>query len=388
MGFMMGFIIRFMLGGGLYFLIGSTVIAAAPIEVHNLRLWSSPESTRIVLDLSHAVHYKTVSLSNPDRLIIDLDQAYCSGNIEKLKLAHTGIVKITRQNKQKQCQITLELDKARSFEIFMLKPNESYGYRLVIDLAKRPIHFNEPANEPIKGCRDFLVAIDAGHGGEDPGAVGLLLGTQEKDVVLSVAKKLAKLINQERGMQAILIREGDYYLGLRKRVNLARKHHADVFLSIHADSFSNSRAHGASAFVLSQKSASSEAARWLAEHENRSDLIGGVRLEDKSNILASVLLDLSQSVNRESSEDLANVLLSNLSEIGPLHHRQVQRAGFMVLKSPDIPSVLVELGFLSHPKEEEKLREIDHQNCLARALFKGIKQFLAQQPSPMHHVMR
>lgn len=376
--------IRF-IGAVLYFLMLSTVMASTPITVHNLRLWSSPESTRIVLDLSQAVQYKTSVLSNPHRLVIDLDETQCVGNFEKLKLTHTGIVSITRQNKQKQCQITLELDRTRPFEIFMLKPNESYGYRLVIDLAKRPIPFNEPP----KGCRDFLVAIDAGHGGDDPGAVGPLLGTQEKEVVLAVAKKLAKLINQEKGMQAILIREGDYYLGLRKRTNLARKQHADVFVSIHADSFSNPRAHGASTFVLSQKGASSSAAaRWLAEHENRSDLIGGVRLEDKSNVLASVLLDLSQSVNREASEDLADILLCTLGEVGHLHHRQVQRAGFMVLKSPDIPSVLVELGFLSHPKEEEKLRNADHQNRLAQALFKGIKQFLAQQPSPMHHAMR
>lgn len=357
-------------------------------NVHNLRIWTSPDSTRIVLDLSQTTQYKTSVLTHPHRLVVDIDNAHWSGNLEKLKLKNTGILKITHDNKkhpgkgQFHCQIILELDKMNNFDVFMLKPNETYGYRLVIDLEKRHPHLEVPS----KKCRDFLVVIDAGHGGEDPGAVGLVHGTQEKDVVLAVSKKLEALINQQSGMRAILTRDGDYYLGLRKRANIARKHHADLFVSIHADSVVNPKAHGAATYVLSQKGASSEAARWLAEHENRADLIGGVCVEDKSNILASVLLDLSQTANQAASEDLADELLKELTQVGTLHHRQVQRAGFMVLKSPDVPSVLVELGFLSHPCGENKLRDIEHQTVLANSLCKGIRKFLDQQPSPMHHV--
>lgn len=366
---------------------------AASVNVHHLRIWSSPESTRVVLDLSDTVRYKSSVLSAPNRLLIELDDAYCSGNIEKLNLKSTGIIKVTQQNTKtgdhKKCILTIELDKERKADIFMLKPNEKYGYRLVIDLAKRApiavsvpdVQFNPPSN---KG-KDFLIAIDAGHGGEDPGSIGLTLGVYEKDVVLAVSKRLVQLINQEKGLRAILIRDGDYYLGLRKRINLAREKHADAFVSIHADSFNNPKAQGASTFVLSQKGASSEAARWLAEKENRADLIGGVRLEDKSNVLASVLFDLSQTANQLSSEELAEGLLKSLGEVGALHHRQVQRAGFMVLKAPDVPSVLVELGFLSNTKEEQKLSDPDYQACLAKALLKGIKQFLTHQPSPLHH---
>lgn len=356
-------------------------------NVHNLRVWASPESTRVVLDLSQFSQYKTSILTKPDRLVIDIDHAHWSGNLEKLKLKNTGILKITHENKivrgQSHCQISFELDRAHKSDVFMLKPNETYGYRLVIDLEQhRARHID--VDVPSKKCRDFLVVIDVGHGGEDPGAVGLVYGTQEKQVTLAVSKKLETLINRQPGMRAILTRDGDYYLGLRKRINIARQHYADVFVSIHADSVLNPKAHGAATYVLSQKGASSEAARWLAEHENRSDLIGGVRVDDKSNILASVLLDLSQTANQAASEDLADELLKELAQIGTLHHRQVQRAGFMVLKSPDIPSVLVELGFLSHPQGENKLRDTEHQTVLAKAVFKGIRKFLDQQPSPTH----
>lgn len=361
-------------------------LAYANTNVHHLRVWASPDSTRLVLDLSHSATYKAVLLTDPDRIVIDIDKAYWSGNLEKLALKNTGVLKVTHENKNianhAVCQITIELDKAYKFDVFMLKPNETYGHRLVMDL-KRPVQ--QSIKSICKKRNDFLVMIDPGHGGEDPGAVGLVLGTQEKDVVLAVSKKLAHLINQQPGMRAILTRDGDYYLGLRKRMNLARECHADLFISIHADSFKNTKAHGASTFVLSQKGASSEAARWIAEHENRSDLIGGLRLEDKSNVLASVLLDLSQTANQAASEELADELLTVLGEVGTLHHRQVQRAGFMVLKAPDIPSTLVELGFLSHPKGEEKLRDVEHQTILARTLCKGIQKFLAQQPSPTHY---
>ncbi len=364
--------------------------ASIDTNVHHLRVWASPDSTRVVLDLSQLSKYKTSVLTNPHRLIIDIHNAHWSGNLDKLKLKNTGILKITHLNKivqgQPHCQISFELESAHKADIFMLKPNEAYGYRLVVDLEKHRVPPSETRlNTPSKKGRDFLVVIDGGHGGEDPGSVGPLYGTQEKQVTLAVSRKLEALINEQAGMRAILTRDNDYYLGLRQRMTIARKHYADVFVSIHADSVLNPKVHGAATYVLSQKGASSEAARWLAEHENRSDLIGGVRVEDKSNILASVLLDLSQIANQAASEDLADVLLKELAQVGTLHHRQVQRANFMVLKSPDIPSVLVELGFLSHPEGENKLRDAEHQKVLAKTVFKGIKKFLEGQPSPMHY---
>jgi len=371
----------------------------APVDVHNVRLWSAPESTRMLSACSQAVSHKTVMLTHPYRLVLDIENAHWSGNSENFflkKSKNTGVVKFSAVNKHDKnnkkisdCEITFELDKNYKFDIFMLKPNESYGHRLVIDLAKSSLE--EEVISPVQvkkqthknAHKDFLVMIDPGHGGEDPGAVGLVWGTKEKDVVLSVSKKLQELINKQPGMRALLTRDGDYYLGLRKRMNMARRHGADIFISIHADSVLNPKAQGAATYVLSQKGASSEAARWLAEHENRADLIGGVRIEDKTNILASVLLDLSQTANQAASEELAEGILKTLGQVGTLHHAQVQRAGFMVLKAPDIPSVLIELGFLSHPQGEKKLQDIEHQNQLAKTIYKGIQKFLVQQPG-MH----
>jgi N-acetylmuramoyl-L-alanine amidase len=231
------------------------------------------------------------------------------------------------------------------------------------------------------GAREIVIAIDAGHGGEDPGAKGRR-GTYEKTVVLAIAKKLAVLVARERGMRPVLIRTGDYYLGLRKRMRLARAERADLFISIHADAFRDPRARGSSVFTLSNRGASSEAARWLAESENNADLIGGVKLDDKDDVLASVLLDLSQTGARQASHEVAKNILRQLSQIGRTHKKVVQQAGFAVLKSPDVPSILVETAFISNPEEENKLRSPRHQQRMAAAIMTGLRSFFRASPPP------
>jgi len=219
--------------------------------------------------------------------------------------------------------------------------------------------------------KPFVVAIDAGHGGKDPGAHGIK-GTQEKKVVFAIAKKLAALINKQRGMKAVLVRKGDYYITLRGRMEIARKANADLFISIHADAFKNRKVSGASVFTLSRRGASSEAARWLANHENSVDLVGGVSLDDKDDVLASVLLDLSQTASQDISQLVAKEVLDNFGHIGKLHSHSVQKAGFMVLKSPDIPSILVETAFISNPQEERRLLSGKYQYKMAKAIEKGV----------------
>jgi len=231
------------------------------------------------------------------------------------------------------------------------------------------------------GERDVVIAIDAGHGGDDPGALGRH-GTREKDVTLAIARKLAQVIDAEPGMKAVLVRKGDYYVGLRQRMGIARQNKADLFVSIHADAFRDPRVRGASVYTLSRRGASSEAARWLAESENASDLIGGVSLEDKDDVLASVLLDLSQTAAMEASADVAQRVFRQLRRFGPVHSNRVQQAGFMVLKSPDIPSILVETAFISNASEEQHLNNPAHQAELAQAIMSGIREYFQVSPPP------
>jgi len=229
--------------------------------------------------------------------------------------------------------------------------------------------------------RDLIVAIDAGHGGEDPGAIGKR-GTREKNIVMSISRKLEKLVNKQAGMKAVMIRNGDYYVSLRNRTKKARKANADVFVSIHADAFRNNKARGSSVFILSKRGASSETARWLAAKENSSDLAGGVSLDDKDDLLAKVLLDLSQTATIEGSSSVADRVLKGLKNIGKTHKKQVERAGFVVLKSPDIPSILVETGFISNHAEEKKLRTSKYQKKLAKAIFTGVNAYFKRYPIP------
>jgi N-acetylmuramoyl-L-alanine amidase len=235
--------------------------------------------------------------------------------------------------------------------------------------------------------RDVVVAVDAGHGGEDPGAIGPA-GTREKDVTLAIARKLAKRIDARAGMRAVMIRDGDYYVRLRQRIDKARKHRADLFVSIHADAFRDRRVRGSSVYTLSHGGATSEAARWLAERENRADLIGGVELREQNDVLAKVLIDMSQNATMEHSGIAAAKVLANLQRLGSVHQTRIQKAGFAVLKSPDVPSMLVETAFISNPDEEKRLRTGSYQNRMADSILAGIVAYFEEYPPPETHFAR
>jgi N-acetylmuramoyl-L-alanine amidase len=283
----------------------------------------------------------------------------------------------------------------------LLAPVAAYGHRLVVDLTgSTPAPAQQPAYVPsvpsvaraprtaaeVGGSRvrDFVVAVDAGHGGGDPGAIGVGK-VQEKRVAMAIAQELARLLDAAPGYRGELVRSGDYYLTLRQRTAVARRQRADLFVSVHADAFSSSRARGASVYTLSAKGATSETARWLAEKENASDLIGGagdVSLDDKDALLAHVLLDLSMDANRSASIDAGAAVLAALGGVTQLHRDRVEQAGFAVLKSPDIPSILVETGYLSNAVEARALAQAAHQRKIARAIFNGVTAYVARHPPP------
>jgi len=379
-------------------LAGQGLVAAAA-EFQSVRLWAAPDHTRVVFDISGPVNHSLFSLANPDRLVIDVPAGQLADTMRSQAVSG-GLVKGVRtaMNKPGTLRIVLDLKENTRPRSFSLKPNDQYGHRLVLDLYKT-VDANADAatatatdaprkasprkvvaNKPAK-LRDLVIAIDAGHGGDDPGAIGRR-GTREKDVVLAIAKRLSELVRKEPGMRPVLIREGDYYVGLRQRINKARKHNADLFISIHADGFRDSRASGSSVYVLSRRGASSEMGRWLEARENAADLAGGVSLDDKDDLLAEVLLDLSQSATIEASFEVAGNMLGELKRIGKTHKSTVQQAGFVVLKSPDIPSILVETAFISNRKEENKLRDKRHQQALARSMLGGIRDYFGKHPPP------
>jgi N-acetylmuramoyl-L-alanine amidase len=376
------------------------VALAAPAEVQGLRLWAAPDHTRVVFDISGPVSHKLFSLNNPKRLVIDVPDTRASTGLDT-KNQHAGIIKGVRTGKRGKgvLRIVLDLTQAAKPTSFTLKPGGQHGHRLVIDLhdpgvIKQPpqqqLKQKQKKNQPVSiqktRLRNLVVAIDAGHGGDDPGAIGRG-GTREKDVVLSIARRLEALIKKEPGMRPVLIRKGDYYVGLRQRMNKARQHNADLFVSIHADGFRDRRVRGSSVYILSRRGASSEMARWLAEKENSADLAGGVSLDDKDKLLAEVLLDLSQTATNEASVDVADNMFRELRRLGKTHKKSVQQAGFVVLKSPDIPSVLVETAFITNPTEERKLRDKRHQESLARAMFSGIMRYFATHQPPGTHLV-
>jgi N-acetylmuramoyl-L-alanine amidase len=367
-------------------LVSQSIVLAASAEIQGVRFWAAPDRTRVVFDTSGPVSHSVFALQNPDRLVIDVPAAKGSAGL-RTGAEPTGLVKGIRTGERGDDGLRIVLDlkqptRPRSFE---LKPGGQHGHRLVIDLYQsgngKQAAATKSVTQKSTRLRDLVIAIDAGHGGEDPGAIGRR-GTREKDVVLSIARRLAKLIEKEPGMQPVMVRTGDYYIGLRQRINKARKQGADMFISIHADAFHDRRAHGSSVFVLSRRGASSEMARWLARKENAADLAGGVSLDDKDDVLAEVLLDLSQTATIEASVDVADNILGEMKRLGKTHKSTVQQAGFMVLKSPDIPSVLVETAFISNPTEEKRLRSSSHQEKLARAMLKGIRNYFASHPPP------
>lgn len=367
-------------------LLSSFPLYAKQSQITGLRIWSAPDHVRLVFDANSQISHKIFTLKAPDRLVLDLKNTTLTKHLPD-PTKENKIIRGMRSaiRNKKDMRVVFDLSSAVKPKSFSLKPNREYGHRLVIDLYDGKTTASG-RSQPVKtakalGQRDVVIAVDPGHGGEDPGARGLK-GTYEKDVVLAIGRKLVALINQQKGMRAVLIRDGDYYLGLRKRIAKAREAQADLFVSIHADAFNDPRVRGSSVYTLSRRGASSEAARWLAERENSADLVGGVSLEDKDDMLASVLLDLSQIGTLQASSAAANRVFKQLKKLGKTHKRKVQQAGFVVLKSPDIPSMLVETAFISNPDEERRLRNKNHQQKVATALMKGIRDYFKYQPPP------
>ncbi|MBD9482729.1 N-acetylmuramoyl-L-alanine amidase [Pseudomonas sp. PDM14] len=393
----------------------------AATEVRSVRLWRAPDNTRLVFDLSGPVQHSVFTLAAPNRIVIDVNGAQLAAPLDKLSLSNTPITSVrSAQRSPTDLRLVLDLSAMVTAKSFTLAPNQQYGHRLVVDLFDQdaagasivaPVTPPTPSGaggaaaqipEPVvpsvpavklpdapAGKREIVIAIDAGHGGEDPGALGPNKSVFEKNVTLAIAKELQRQINAEKGFRGELVRTGDYFIPLRKRTEIARKKGADLFVSIHADAAPRSSAFGASVFALSERGATSETARWLADSENQSDLIGGagnVSLDDKDRMLAGVLLDLSMTASLSSSLNVGQKVLGHMGSITPLHKRRVEQAGFMVLKSPDIPSILVETGFISNPNEAKKLASRGHQQALARSITAGVRQFFQQNPPPGTYV--
>lgn len=381
---------------------------SAATQIKSVRIWRAPDNTRLVFDLSGPIQHSLFTLSAPNRIVVDINGAQMSAALEKLKLSNTPITAVrAAQRSPTDLRLVLDLKNQVTPKSFVLPPNQQYGNRLVVDLYDQgadiapdvpatptpnvPATPVSPAQSVAKipapssgGKRDIVIAIDAGHGGEDPGALGPN-GLHEKNITLAIARELQRQINQMKGFRAELTRTGDYFIPLRGRTAIARKKGADLFVSIHADAAPSRSAFGASVFALSDRGATSETARWLADTENRSDLIGGdggVNLDDKDKMLAGVLLDLSMTATMSSSLDVGHKVLTNVGRVTSLHKRRVEQAGFMVLKSPDIPSILVETGFISNPNESQKLASSAHQQALARSIASGVRQYFVQTPPP------
>lgn len=388
---------------------------AAP-SIKDVRLSSQSDGTRVVVELTEATKQKVFTLDDPSRVVIDLPATSWSG---KLPLGE-GVVKNLRVAKRDNGDLRIVLDVATTVEprSFWLAADNVSGPRLLVDLSTStpdkkkstnpatnsdtrvatveppapvvtpaPAVATEPVPAPVKSVsnlangRDLVIAIDAGHGGEDPGAIGGR-GVREKNVTLAIARLLKERIDAEPGMRAVLTRDGDYFVPLRERINRARQHQADMFVSIHADAVKDTHVSGASVYTLSPKGATNEAARWLADRENAADMVGGVSLDDKNGVLASVLLDLSQGATMGASMEAASRVLKQLDGLGNTHHSSVQQAGFVVLKSPDIPSMLVETAFISNPVEEARLSDPRHQARLADAVLSGVRDYFYSNTPP------
>lgn len=414
---------------------------AQQINVNSLRYETAPAQARMMFDVTSSAEHQVFLMDHPARLVIDVRNALLKQTLSQPPASHPLFSRVRSAVKNAtDLRIVVDLKKAVGPKTMSLRSNNLGGHQLVVELLDKssvkntPVEskvaaksietkpaagketvakatvgkqavekavekiVEEPAKiaskasasspaEPTKVAqkgKGIVIAIDAGHGGNDPGAHGTH-GTEEKVVTFAIAKKLAALVNSQPGMKAVMVRNGDYYVDLRKRMKIARAAKADLFISIHADAFQNATVKGASVFTLSNKGATSEAARWLANSENASDLVGGVSLDDKDDVLASVLLDLSQTATQEASVNVAAKVLKNFESIGELHHGAVQKAGFMVLKSPDVPSILVETAFISNPSEELRLVNTAHQAKIALAIFNGVRSYFSSS-TPVSNV--
>ncbi|MDX1500161.1 MAG: N-acetylmuramoyl-L-alanine amidase [Woeseiaceae bacterium] len=361
----------------------SFALLADAATVENIRVWSESGKTRIVLDLSRPVEHNIFTLGNPNRLVVDLKDGRLADSLKSLPRAVGSIREIrTGRRADGHLRVVLDLNDNVRSRSFTAGPNDRYGDRLVIDLQRTGTpQAVKRASEAYRPGRDIVIAIDPGHGGHDPGAVGRGR-TKEKHVALAVSKELANRVNAERGMRAVLIRTGDYYVDHRRRMAIAREAQADLFVSIHADAVNDRRANGATVYALSLKGASDEEARLLAERENAAVRIGGVSLDDKDPVLAEVLLDLSQNAALSASLDVGSHVIGELSKIVRVRRRTVQQAGLLVLKSPDMPSILVETAYISNPQEERLLNDRHHQGKLATAILAGIRNYFYTNPPP------
>jgi N-acetylmuramoyl-L-alanine amidase len=374
----------------LFLLLTLTTAAAQAqqVDVRGARIWPAPDQTRLVIDTTANVSHSIFSLKDPHRLVIDIPDARLTGRLPTVSAGDPLVLGLrSGVRKERELRIVLDLKQPVRAKSFLLQPNQQYGHRLVVDLSPSTqsgapgAHTPPPPARKAPSARPVIVAIDAGHGGEDPGAIGPK-GTREKDITLAIARKLTALVDREAGMKAVLIRDGDYYVGLRKRIQLARAAGADLFVSIHADAFKDRRVRGSSVYTLSQKGASSTAAQWLAERENSADIIGGIDVAEADDVLRNVLAEMSLSATLEHSSIAAQKVLDNLARLGDVHKAQVQRARFMVLKAPDIPSMLVETAFISNPDEEQRLREKTHQQRIAEAILAGVRAYFRSYPPP------
>lgn len=404
--------------------------SAAAAELREMRLMDGPEATRAVFDFDVATTPKLFTLANPDRVVIDFADARRGPGMPAAS-AGKGLVKSVRTGpREAGLRVVLDVGEKVAPQSFGLEASEGYGYRLIVDLMPKQPHRAAlqtpsavPATTPVPAAapaapkpelivaaasataavaaaplpavdapaavasaepvrprvagREVIVAVDAGHGGNDPGAIGLG-GLREKDVTLAIARRLARKINAEPGMRAVLTRDSDTFIELRTRTVKARQVNADLFVSVHANAVNDRSMHGSSVYVLSERGASSEQARWIANHENAADLVGGVALQKQDDNVAAVLIDISQGATMEASFDVGSRMLHAMGRINRLQKAEVQQAGFMVLKSPDIPSVLVETAFISNPREEKLLGDPDYQDQLAESIFDGVRSYFAR----------
>jgi N-acetylmuramoyl-L-alanine amidase len=373
-------------------------LAPAQAQVQSTRVWPAPDYTRLTLESKEEIKYTIFTIKDPERLVLDLETNDLSPALAELDgkvTADDPYIQGLRvgRNRPGVVRLVLDLKSEVKPQIFTLRPIADYGYRLVLDIhplvAVDPLAalIAETERRPVLPDKPVIrlatIVIDAGHGGEDPGAIGRR-GSREKDITLTIARRLKRLVDAEPNMRAVLTRDGDYFLSLHTRVDKARKVKADLFVSVHADAFIRPNVRGSSVFALSERRATSEAARWLANKENEADLIGGVSLDGKDKYLAQTLLDLSQTATIDHSLRLGNSVLQRLGAVNTLHKPSVEQASFAVLKAPDVPSILVETAFISNPQEEKRLNDEGYQDKLARAILEGIKEYIAKHPPRPH----
>jgi len=375
------------------------LVLAGPVfaaTIHGVRVWPAPDNTRLVFDLDTPIDHSILVLKNPFRIVLDINDTRLTTDFTDLDLSNSGVTQIRSAVRNKtDIRIVLDMSTNMLPRSFALAPNDQYGHRLVLDLERPTLDSVSGIrrSEPIvsksiaqisRQRRDIVVVIDAGHGGEDPGAVGPSK-LREKDVVLAIAKEVYRQLAAIEGYQPILVRDSDYIVGLKQRRDLARQKNADLFISIHADAYAKASANGASVYALSNGGVVSAVAKYLADQENAADVIGGINgvsLEDKDEVLKSVLVDLSMTTTLQSSLSVGAIVLNEMGRFAKLHgdRRQIGQANFVVLRAPDVPSILIETGFISNPREERNLGSAAYRKKMATAIRTGIQIYFQDSP--------